>query len=433
MNQVFIKSNVILFMLLVVTVRCQRSRYPPSGQRPNNVQGVPKTRFLELFIVADHELFSHYFNYSEPRMVDFIYEHALQVNSIINKLNVHIILSGYDIHIKRDPIPRGNHFSDRFDKLRDLQSIYSSRFKYDVFYFITGYYYPSTATNSIVLGKAYVNQTCTKQPLMATMYPDAENTHRYTPEGFAVVAAHELGHLLGMKHDTTDCHCPTRSCVMYPSYYEGHPSWSSCSVDIATRFLSSPSMDTCFHHPTQRESIKSICGNGLIEQGEECDCAYLDDRCRRKCCDMDTCKLRGNSRCSSGECCYDCQFKSRDDVCRQRNSHCDEAENCDGRSEFCPKDQFLPAGSVCHGEGESGICYGAKCQTRNDQCKQIAGPNSRSCDDKYYQANTRGDDRGYCDSTPTEVGHPIYTNCSEENVLCGALKCLWNPDRPRKD
>ncbi|KAI1305198.1 Disintegrin and metalloproteinase domain-containing protein 28 [Halotydeus destructor] len=426
-----ITTFILIQLGLMTAVSSQQSRSLPSSNRPNSLQGTPKVRYLELFVVADHELYRNHFNYSESDTIDFITNHVSQVNAITKKLNVHIILSGYDVHTRKDPIERGDSLSDRFNKLPKLQSLYAKRYKYDVFYFITGYYYPAKENGSLILGKAYVNQTCTSQPLMATMYPSVEDDHHYTPEGFAVIGAHELGHLLGMKHDTVDCKCLDSSCVMAAAY-EGKPSWSSCSYDIALNHVSSSSMDECFSNPSRRESVVSICGNGLIEDGEQCDCPYLDERCRRDCCDMSTCRLIGSSKCSSGVCCYNCQFKSSDVLCRPRDGNCDVPENCDGQAEGCPADRFQPTGSSCHAEGEAGFCYGAKCQTRNDQCKQFAGPRSRSCDDKYYEYNVRGDDRGYCDHQATEDGHPVYSNCSRENVLCGALKCMWDHSRHKE-
>lgn len=50
------------------------------------------------------------------------------------------------------------------------------------------------------------------------------------------------------------------------------------------------------------ESGQPICGNGLVEQGEECDCGYFD-QCRDECCydanqpEDKKCKLRPGKRC----------------------------------------------------------------------------------------------------------------------------------------
>lgn len=50
------------------------------------------------------------------------------------------------------------------------------------------------------------------------------------------------------------------------------------------------------------ESGQPICGNGLVEPGEECDCGY-SDQCKDQCCydanqpDNKKCKLKPNKVC----------------------------------------------------------------------------------------------------------------------------------------
>lgn len=60
-------------------------------------------------------------------------------------------------------------------------------------------------------------------------------------------------------------------------------------------------MSNKFHLCTP-ESGQPICGNGLVEPGEECDCGY-SDQCRDQCCydanqaDNKKCKLKPNKVC----------------------------------------------------------------------------------------------------------------------------------------
>lgn len=50
------------------------------------------------------------------------------------------------------------------------------------------------------------------------------------------------------------------------------------------------------------ESGQPICGNGLVEVGEQCDCGY-SDQCKDQCCydanqpDGQKCKLKPNKQC----------------------------------------------------------------------------------------------------------------------------------------
>lgn len=68
----------------------------------------------------------------------------------------------------------------------------------------------------------------------------------------------------------------------------------------------------------QREGI---CGNGIVEGEEECDCGHLDNCLKDgNCCDPHTCQLYPHATCATGECCQDCQPKKRSTLCREKVS-----------------------------------------------------------------------------------------------------------------
>jgi hypothetical protein len=98
------------------------------------------------------------------------------------------------------------------------------------------------------------------------------------------------------------------------------------------------------------------CGNGLVEDNEQCDCGStaagacdgVDD-----CCDPATCRLKTGSsyQCSNNQpCCSQCKIRTSASayVCRAAvHSVCDTAETCDGTSAACPTDKYQSAGVSC--------------------------------------------------------------------------------------
>lgn len=88
----------------------------------------------------------------------------------------------------------------------------------------------------------------------------------------------------------------------------------------------------------------SLCGNGIVEHGEECDCGYKGE-CKDACCHdasendiKKRCTLKPNAKCSpsQGTCCNSklCDFENPNKVCMHSNE-CLFSVTCDGMSAKC--------------------------------------------------------------------------------------------------
>jgi len=100
--------------------------------------------------------------------------------------------------------------------------------------------------------------------------------------------------------------------------------------------------------PTRQTISLQMCGNGIVEKGEDCD---PGKGVQSACCDTTTCKFKANAVCDPGSspCCTDqCSFASATQICRpSRDSRCDSAETCTGNSSSCPTDVVAPNGQSC--------------------------------------------------------------------------------------
>ena len=103
----------------------------------------------------------------------------------------------------------------------------------------------------------------------------------------------------------------------------------------------------CLVDPEPGQTVVSLqmCGNGIVEAGEDCDPGIGTTS---KCCDTATCKFINNATCDpeSSSCCSpQCTFAPSTQICRpSRNAICDTAEFCTGNSPSCPADVMAKNG-----------------------------------------------------------------------------------------
>ncbi|KAL1916392.1 uncharacterized protein VTP21DRAFT_5583 [Calcarisporiella thermophila] len=239
------------------------------------------------------------------------------------------------------------------------------------------------------LGLAWIGQLCSissyKQVEEHTVnWVSGTGISTVTRDEWKVVA-HEIGHSFGANHDCTeqacsckdkdkdkcDCcplsatECDTKNLyLMNPTSNVITDEFSPCSIRSICSSLVKTSY--CLQDPGKKhiESL-GVCGNGILEEGEECDPGEQDDDC----CIAATCKLKPNAACSDANhsCCEKCQPKAAGSICRQAISECDLTEVCTGVSPVCPEDKRIPDGTKC-GSKMDLRCASGLCTSRDAQC-----------------------------------------------------------------
>ncbi|KIV98150.1 hypothetical protein PV10_01830 [Exophiala mesophila] len=223
------------------------------------------------------------------------------------------------------------------------------------------------------------------------------------------VFAHETGHTFGAVHDCDQSACRDTNVVnsgqccpfsstacdanaqfmMNPFAASGITNFSPCSVGNICSALGRNSVNSgCL---TDNKGVVTIsgnqCGNGIVEEGEDCDCGGTEGCGGNGCCNAETCRFNEGAFCdpsNEGCCTSQCQFAGSGTVCRESTGVCDPAETCSGTNGTCPSDTTAPDGEDC---GQGLRCASGQCTSRDLQCKTLMG--SYTSDNDTYACNSQ--------------------------------------------
>eukprot|EP00118_Oscarella_pearsei_P020754 m.227162 g.227162 ORF g.227162 m.227162 type:complete len:623 (+) comp40036_c0_seq29:807-2675(+) len=276
----------------------------------------------------------------------------------------------------------------------------------------------STGFNGTIIGMAFPQTICA-----GDRSAGVNTVLSYDSPSFqAVLVAHEMGHSVGMSHDRTGCNCKDPiGCIMSANYdLTGgvrNYVFSECSRKDFEKTINQ-NLGSCLFNVPEDVFGGPICGNGYVEEGEECDCGTDEECVLDRCCNSCTCRLKDGAVCSDSDsdCCQKCQFSPVGKLCRAKLNDCDYAEYCTGTSAECPPNCYKADGTECMGATES-YCFNGGCLTLTDQCKSLWGPDSTAAKDVCYEAYRRFQ----CTSTNDDgTNNP---RCNPKNKLCGQLLC----------
>ncbi|XP_029485156.1 zinc metalloproteinase-disintegrin-like 4a isoform X4 [Oncorhynchus nerka] len=371
-------------------------------------------RFVEMYLVADYAEYKQFGSKTRGRMLEI----ANHVDKLYRPLNIRVMLVGLEIWTTRDHIDVTISPENTLNGfLQWRQDDLLKRAKHDNAQFVTG--------------KDFLGDTVglANKLAMCTGSSGAVNQdHNINPIGVASTIAHEMGHNLGMSHDTSGCTCGTSlsndNCVMAGRVRSVYPGlFSGCSQEQLSDFLERANPRCLLDTPgSDRLYVGAACGNAFLDPGEECDCGTVEE-CKNSCCDPTTCRLTEGSSCAHGACCENCQLKQAASLCRRASSDCDLAEYCTGTSELCPEDTFQMNGKPCsYGRG---YCYNGQCPTLQQHCKRLWGPAAQVGTDSCFNLNLGGNEGAHCGRTKNG-----FVRCTPQNMKCGTLFCFGGDEYP---
>ncbi|KAF0872114.1 ADM1A protein, partial [Crocuta crocuta] len=383
-----------------------------ASRKPRSPQALPSswshTKYVEMFVVVDNQRFQMWgSNVSET--VQRVMDITVLANSFTRGINTEVVLAGMEIWTEEDliEVPADLQVTLRnFNSWR--QEKLSHRVKYDVAHMIVGHHPEGD------VGQAFLNGACSSGLAAAV-----EAFHHEDVLLSAALMAHELGHNLGIRHDHSACVCEDKHlCLMHENITK-EGGFSNCSSDYFYQFLREHKGTCLFNKPRPQGRLRrnTECGNGVLEDKEECDCG--PDCGNNQCCDQ-TCRLKENAKCNPGPCCNEtCGFAQKGFMCRPAFGECDLPEYCDGTTDICPYDTYKQDGTPCERVHYS---VAGVCRTPDTHCLHVFGSPARSApEDCYISINTKGDRFGNC-GLPTSP-HSEYVKCEDENKYCGKIIC----------
>uniref|UniRef100_H3D739 ADAM metallopeptidase domain 12 n=1 Tax=Tetraodon nigroviridis TaxID=99883 RepID=H3D739_TETNG len=379
------------------------------------------TKYVELIIVADNREFQKQGGDVE-KVKQRLAEIANYVDKFYRPLDIRVALVGLEVWsdsdkcpVTQDPFATLHEFLD-WRKVKLLPQR-----PHDNAQLISGVYFQGTT-----IGMAPIMSMCTVEQSGGIVMDHSEN-----PLGAAVTLAHELGHNFGMNHDTPERGCGCRmtvdrgGCIMTPSTGYPFPTvFSTCSKkDLAASLEKGVGM--CLYNMPEVKVLYGgqKCGNGYVEEGEECDCGEPEE-CMNPCCNATTCTLTGDAVCAHGQCCDDCKLKPAGTLCRESGNSCDLPEFCTGAS-HCPANVYLHDGHACH--SVEGYCYNGICQTHEQQCITLWGAGAKPAPGICFErVNSAGDPYGNCGKDTKGS----FAKCDARDAKCGKIQCQGGANRP---
>ncbi|CAH6827521.1 disintegrin and metalloproteinase domain-containing protein 2 [Phodopus roborovskii] len=371
------------------------------------------SRYLEIHVVVEKGMYEH-IGADATVVTQKIFQLVGLANAIFAPFNLTVILSSLEFWMDENKISIAGDANELLYRFLKWKQSYLVLRPHDMAFLLV------YREISDYVGATFQGKMCDKNYAgSVALQPKAVSL-----ESLAIVLVQLLSLSMGISYDNvSQCHCGVSICVMNPEaiHSTGVKAFSNCSKEDFSNFISSQNSYCLQNQPQLQPSYKAkVCGNGKLEEGEDCDCGMSCNN--PSCCDPDTCQLTTGSGCAEGPCCdLNCQVKAKGEVCRISRGDCDVTEYCNGTSATCEEDFYVHNGHPCQTQW---ICVEGLCKNGAEQCRNVFGMDADfGTNECYNELNSKTDITGNCGISPSG-----YTACAPNNRKCGKLICKYRSE-----
>ncbi|XP_045142796.1 disintegrin and metalloproteinase domain-containing protein 18 [Echinops telfairi] len=366
-------------------------------------------QYLEMHIIVEKNLYD-YMGSEIMAVTQKIVQIIGLVNTMFTQFKLTVKLSSLELWSDKNKIHTNGDADDLLQRFLAWKQEYLVLRPHDIAYLLTYRKHPK------YVGATFPGIICNKSyDAGIALYSDAISL-----EGFSVIIAQLLGLNIGLTYDDINkCFCPRATCIMNREalHSSGIKIFSNCSMhDYA--YIISNFVPKCLQSLLH---LKPVCGDGILDPNEECDCGNEEECQFKKCCDYSTCKLKDSVKCGSGACCTSkCELSTAGTPCRESiDEECDFTEYCNGTSVNCVPDTYALNGHRC--KLGTAYCYNGRCQTTDDQCAELFGEGAEGAPQSCFEElNSLHDRTGNCDLKNSQS-----SPCKHNDALCRKLACVW--------
>lgn len=269
-----------------------------------STEAVPKTTPCKVLVGIDEPLYNKYYDKDMPAIVDNVNKHFDQINQIYNEKIFTGDLGGVYFKVARIQVMFGSCDAIKYENCTHQREKFLEIFdQYDFKEFCLAYMFTFRDFHNGTAGLASTPGLCRREKNSGFITFLNYNLTRNINET-VITLAHELGHSLGALHDnkvkevdggteecnsTTSEECGCGSGFIMEGFSNGttRPEFSNCSVDRIKQNIKQvmESSANCLKQEEEPLALETaLCGNLIVDPGEECDCGNDQISCNDPCC-----------------------------------------------------------------------------------------------------------------------------------------------------